>query len=402
MKQKAKAVISLMLMLTMSLTMLIPAYAANITEAGTQASALKQLGLFKGISDTDFDLDRAPTRTEALVMLIRVLGKESEALSGEWKHPFTDVESWADKYVGYAYEKGLTKGVSAAEFGAGNANSDMYLTFVLRALGYDDSVGDFAWNEPFTLAASAGILPSGVNTTDFQRADVALVSWAALSANLKGGSRTLSGKLIEAGAFTSENYSAAKQAVEKTASVPSEAVPAANTYKIEDGIALVKSMAELKGAMADAAVSEIEFAEAFNISEDLTITKPILIVEKSVSNSVVLTVKADVTLGGVDFENTGSVIVSDGGFVGVYMTELKNQGQFTVEKTGKLEMDRGGGFKNFGTLTNTGSITVTDNGGNLHNEPVGTIENNGVIDCTGYYNNYGKYTGTGTEPTGKK
>lgn len=402
MKQKAKVIISLMLLLAMSLTMLIPAYAANVKEAETKAAALKQLGLFKGISDTDFDLDRAPSRIEAIVMLIRVLGKESEALSGEWKHPFTDVAAWADKYIGYAYEKGLTKGVSATEFGAGNANSDMYLTFVLRALGYDDSRGDFAWNESVTLAAASGILANGVDTANFQRADVALVSWAALEAKLKGGSRTLSEKLMEAGVFKAEEYGAAKHAVEKTASVPLETVPAANTYKIENGIALVKNMAELKGAMTDAAVSEIEFAEAFEISEDITITKAILIVEKDISNKAILTVKANVTLGGVDFENTGSVIVSDGGFVGVYMTEFRNQGQFTVEKTGKLEMDRGGGFKNLGTLINNGSITVTGNGGNLHNEPVGTIENNGVIDCTGYYNNYGKYTGTGTEPTGKK
>ena len=39
------------------------------------ASNLKNLGIFKGVSDTDFALDRAPTRVEALIMLIRVLGK---------------------------------------------------------------------------------------------------------------------------------------------------------------------------------------------------------------------------------------------------------------------------------------------------------------------------------------
>ena len=46
-------------------------------------------------------------------MLIRVLGKEPAALKSDWTHPFTDVASWADKYVGYAYENVLTKGVSA-------------------------------------------------------------------------------------------------------------------------------------------------------------------------------------------------------------------------------------------------------------------------------------------------
>lgn len=393
MKQKAKGIIFLVLLLVMSLTM--PVYAANMMETETQASALKQLGLFKGVSDTDFDLDRAPTRTEALVMLIRTLGKETEASNGNWSHPFTDVAAWADKCVGYAYEKGLTGGISATEFGTGNANSDMYLTFMLRALGYKDSAGEFVWNEPDALAKSVGILPSGVDTANFLRADVALVSWAALEAKLKDGSQTLSGKLMEAGVFTVEEYNAAKQTASKTTSVPP-----ATTYELKDGVALVKSMAELKGAMADAAVSEIEFAEAFTISEDITITKALLLAEKEVSSSATLTVKANVTLGGAIFENTGSIIVSDGGFVGVYQTELKNQGQFTVEKAGKLELDRGGQLKNYATLTNTGTITVTANGGNLFNDKKGTIENNGVIDCSGYYDNFGAYTGTGTEPTG--
>ena len=42
------------------------------------AQYLKDLGLFKGVTDTDFDLKRAPTRLEALVMLIRLLGKEQD------------------------------------------------------------------------------------------------------------------------------------------------------------------------------------------------------------------------------------------------------------------------------------------------------------------------------------
>ncbi|HPM00012.1 MAG TPA: S-layer homology domain-containing protein, partial [Bacillota bacterium] len=114
-----KKTMAILLITALLLTMTMPAYAANTTEAEIQASALKKLGLFKGVSDTDFDLDRAPSRVEAIIMLIRVLGKESEVLSGNWTHPFTDVASWADKYVGYAYEKGLSGGISASEFGTG-------------------------------------------------------------------------------------------------------------------------------------------------------------------------------------------------------------------------------------------------------------------------------------------
>ena len=152
----------------------------------TLASDLSNLGLFKGVSDTDFGLNRAPSRTEAIVMLIRVLGKEAEALSSEYNHPFTDVAAWADKYIGYAYNNGLTSGISATEFGKGNAGAATYLTLVLRALGYSDTNGaDFTWNNPFSLAKAVGILPEFVNTESFLRADVVIVSYSALSVYLK-------------------------------------------------------------------------------------------------------------------------------------------------------------------------------------------------------------------------
>lgn len=173
------------------------------------AADLKTLGLFKGVSDTDFDLERAPTRIEALVMLIRVLGKEKEALGGTWTHPFTDVVKWADAYVGYAYETGLTKGVSATEFGNGDASVAMYLTFMLRALGYTDvNNADFSWNDPYTLAKNVGILTDAVNIDTFWRADAVSVSYEALSSNLKGSDTTLADKLIGAGVFTKEQYDA--------------------------------------------------------------------------------------------------------------------------------------------------------------------------------------------------
>jgi hypothetical protein len=170
------------------------------------AERLRVLGLFKGVGtnpdgSTNYDLGRAPSRTEALVMLIRLLGKDAEANSGNWKHPFTDVPKWADKYVGYAYEKGLTKGSSATEFGTGTASAQMYLTFVLRALGYSDAAGgQFTWDKPETLARSVGILQEGIHVEYFLRADMVLISEAALSAKLKSSDVTLLEKLISEGA----------------------------------------------------------------------------------------------------------------------------------------------------------------------------------------------------------
>ena len=53
-----------------------------------------------------FSLGRALTRNEAVTMLVRLLGQEDEALSGNYAMPFTDVADWAKPYVAYAYSTG--------------------------------------------------------------------------------------------------------------------------------------------------------------------------------------------------------------------------------------------------------------------------------------------------------
>lgn len=405
MKQKTKAVISLILMLTMSLTMLIHVHAADMAEAERQASALKRLGLFKGVSDTDFDLNRAPSRTEALVMLIRVLGEESEVLNGNWSHPFTDVAAWADKYIGYAYEKGLSGGISASEFGTGNASANMYLTFVLRALGYNDKSGDFNWNEPDALAKSVGILPGNVDTSNFLRADVVHISWAALEARLKEeswtGARKLSENLIAVGMFTSEDYRAAKQIAGKDESQPSE-----------DGKAIVSSFAELKAAMENKAITVININSDMDITEKyfyerdtdlminiekgktITISGEFIPVGCSITNEGDIIVKGIFDRGLCSLINKGTVTVKSGGTARSGVSSTDNSGSFIVDMGGNLLIERGTSFNNLGTMTNNGYISIKD-GGSLNNRD-GSIINNGIIDLYTFFEGDIKdITGTG-------
>ena len=233
-----KRLLCLLLALILCLGAASPALAARATsfESGLAAD-LKTLGLFKGVSDTDFALDRQPTRVEALVMLIRLLGREDAALSGTWAHPFTDVPAWAGPYVGYAYENGLTSGVSATRFGLQSASAGMFLTFTLRALGYSDAAGDFSWADPLPLARTAGILPSFTDTQNFLRADAAAVSYAALAANLKGEGRSLADKLIAEGVFTRTQFAAcydagaiARQEAALTPAAPARDIPGKANY----------------------------------------------------------------------------------------------------------------------------------------------------------------------------
>lgn len=125
-------------------------YNINVYTAGinndpqAQAEMFKKLGLFRG-TDKGFELDRPMTRAEAAVMLVRFLGAEDKVLSGVWRHPFTDVPAWADKYIGWLYQSGLTKGVSAAEYGAQDPVSlKQYAMFLSRALLGPD-INDDMW-----------------------------------------------------------------------------------------------------------------------------------------------------------------------------------------------------------------------------------------------------------------
>lgn len=204
MRKYISCILCILTILSLSLTCF--ASGRGVETENKMAENLKALGLFLGVSETDFALDRAPTRTEALVMLIRLLGEEKEALSLTSSHPFEDVPAWAEKYVGYGYQKGYTKGVSEKSFGSEHrANEQMYITFVLRALGYSDAEGDFTWDNPYEVAKNAGITEKVEG--EFLRADVVAVSYKALSSKTeKGNGVPLFEKLIEKGAFTKEKY----------------------------------------------------------------------------------------------------------------------------------------------------------------------------------------------------
>ena len=187
------------------LLLLLPmtAHAMDFTpEEG--ANTLYELGLFQGKGTTAngrpvYALNDTPTRTEAVTMLVRLLGREQEAKAGKWDLPFTDVPEWARPYVGYAYANGLTKGISADRFGSGQAvTANQYLTFILRALGYSSET-DFAWNTAADYGAGLGLKIA--DRKSFTRGQVAAVSAAALGQKQKGDSRTLAALLAENGAI---------------------------------------------------------------------------------------------------------------------------------------------------------------------------------------------------------
>ena len=168
----------------------------DMDSARQAADRLNGYGLFRGVGtnadgSVNYDLGRRATRAEGMVMLLRLLGKEEEVLSGSFNHPFSD-GGWADKYIGYAYEKGLTKGKGDGTFGSEDyITAQQYMTFLLRALEYDDSNNQL-YNSALTKAEELHLMtgddsPYEICVKDFLRADMAVASLRCLSASTAGG-----------------------------------------------------------------------------------------------------------------------------------------------------------------------------------------------------------------------
>lgn len=197
-----KKFLPLILVLVLVFSLAPIAAAADAANTGTstdRANALKDLGLFVG-TDRGFELDRAPVRTEAVVMLLRMMGEEKAALDSSHTDPFTDVPQWAEKYVSYAYYKGYAYGISATSFGSNEpVTPEQFITFMLRTLGYSDKAGDFLWSGSVSFAEGLGIIDAGqyqAASGTFTRSDCVDIMFHFLSAAKKGSSATLAQELI--------------------------------------------------------------------------------------------------------------------------------------------------------------------------------------------------------------
>ncbi len=196
---------------------------SDAPDYNAMAEALKSLNLLRGSSTgygSGFDLENAPTRGAALIMFIRMLGEEEEALAFTGDIPFTDVakDSTTYPYVAYAYHKGYTNGYSATTFRPKDkTNARQYTEFILRSMGYSshentelDGTLANAVNSGVIIAAEKAALEQGT----FLRADLVYLSYYALQAGLPSGDGTiLADQLVEKGIFSYRDYQAALSTV---------------------------------------------------------------------------------------------------------------------------------------------------------------------------------------------
>jgi len=189
------------------------------------AYELYKLGLMRGVSTDEqgypnFGLDQPLTRLQALILTIRLLGLEEEALAYEGENPFTDVTAASQvRYVAFAFDKGITTGVSATLFRPTRlVTMREFTTFLLRVLGYDDSEGDFEYVNALAKAVEIEMytekMVEDMNEGAFLRSKAVDTMVAALLTCIKGSDEIrLIDTLVEAEVFTREQADAFIEAV---------------------------------------------------------------------------------------------------------------------------------------------------------------------------------------------
>ncbi len=172
-----------------------------------EAEALNELGLFWG-TDRGFELDSTFTRAQGATMIVRMMGKQDEALDLDVKSGFEDIDDvdhWSMPYVAYCAREGITRGTSNTTFSPEQTMSmSEYITLLLRALGYVNVNPDTA----YIAAAEFGLLSSGrlrelEQSYYFTRGKMTYISYNALKTKGADG-QTLIESLIVKGAVSED------------------------------------------------------------------------------------------------------------------------------------------------------------------------------------------------------
>jgi hypothetical protein len=181
-------------------------FAGSYIESETAAKLLSRIELLKS-TNGDFDLEKAPTMVEGLIMYIKLLGKDKEAVvtPGE-PCKFSDISYMEKAYVNYTFRNKLLDGIGQDSFNPSQSlDENMFFIFLLTALGYDHRTGDFSLDNARSKAFEIGILSDSLYNNfaadGFQKDSMAQVCYFALMTEMKGTEKTLAEELVSKGAI---------------------------------------------------------------------------------------------------------------------------------------------------------------------------------------------------------
>ncbi|MBQ9133210.1 MAG: family 43 glycosylhydrolase [Clostridia bacterium] len=248
-----KKILALLLAAVLLFSVIPLTSAAESTMEQQAAENLHALGLLAGVGtnadgSVNFDVNGSLTRAQSVVQIVRFLGAEKTATTESNANPFTDLAAWAVPYVSYAYANGITSGRSATVFDPDTAMNDAgFLTLLLRVLGYEDKndgSGDFVWSDPYTAAASVGLIDTAAPDANFTRGDAFIICYRALTATVKNGDK-LCDRLVKAGTADAETMaSVLKTAFFDGLTIGSAPITSASVVIGKDASATEKQMAQ--------------------------------------------------------------------------------------------------------------------------------------------------------------
>lgn len=327
-----------------------------------EVNKLVSLGVMRGTGN-GLELERQATRLEGLVILLRLMGKESEASTYESKHmPFEDVPEWGTNYVQYAYDLGITKGVSPTNFGSNDSlDARSYTTMVLRTLQYDDDNGDFSWAGALDKGQELGIVDSNQVKKEavFTREDMAFVSARALTATMKLSHQTLEDTLLG------------------SADIDDDPTPASSPSSSSNRVHSMPSSKPIEEPVATTPepVTEPE-PTTLPVEKPAPEPEPDPVVEEPVEPPVEQpTESPQPSQPAVDHSNGHSILasgaVNDAGIRGgsVYGTDATAAFQYAVDNYTTIIIPQGN-YRIDGTVSVTKPVTIISQGGVIYSSPI--------------------------------
>ena len=132
------------------------------------AELTKERGIFAGDNKGNFNPDQGITRAQCAAVVCRLLDAEAEAQSMSTA-VFTDVPTshWANRYVAWAYEKGIINGYGNGKFGPSDTVTyEQAIKMLMAGIGYGDAAIDAGGypNGYISIAERCGFL-AGVDNT---------------------------------------------------------------------------------------------------------------------------------------------------------------------------------------------------------------------------------------------
>jgi hypothetical protein len=205
-----KKILSVLLVVAIMAISMVPAFAATSYTYEAQAKALYNVGLFKGVSATEYapDLGSSVTREQGIALIVRLLGKADAAAAltatdaDAALAAFTDakdLDASLKNAVAYAVKNKLVLGATSTTIDPKGAMvGNALATILLRNLGYtvDDKAFDTA---TATLADKGGLTTAEATkfaTKSLIRDDLVGIAYGSLKAKYSATSKTVIDQLI--------------------------------------------------------------------------------------------------------------------------------------------------------------------------------------------------------------